>query len=275
MGVISVAVGLGMAGHELFITSPTLDPSHMLREGNRVCSMDRIEREAGPGLLIEEAQIRADRLTVTRRFENVPEATQELESSAGEVQAAPRRRRALRHTPIPPSEVDWARVPTMHREAHQAAELPKARLIAFQKKAQRPLAIPAPVRREVWERDGGRCSFVDDQGRQCNATRRVEFHHTVPFAKGGEHEPKNVELRCQAHNQHEAEVEYGKGFMNDKRRRRTSPTNVRERRSVYRQMPRNGTSTVRTDTIRVDIVHWRGSRPLTRRAINCKPQRDR
>ncbi len=33
--------------------------------------------------------------------------------------------------------------------------------------------VPAAVRRAVYERDGGRCRFVDDQGRRCTAHRRA------------------------------------------------------------------------------------------------------
>jgi len=114
-------------------------------------------------------------------------------------------------------------------------------------KVQRPRAVPAAVRREVWERDGGRCAFVDDQGRQCNATRRIEFHHAVPFAMGGEHAAKNIELRCQAHNQYEAEIAYGQSFMDDRRARRTLPLGIREGLPVYRRLLRHDPSTVRVD----------------------------
>ena len=80
-------------------------------------------------------------------------------------------------------------------------------------------AIPARVRREVFERDEGRCAFVDGEGRRCASSWQVEFHHRVAFAKGGLHGAGNVELRCRAHNQYEAELEYGPEFMAVKRRR--------------------------------------------------------
>jgi len=37
--------------------------------------------------------------------------------------------------------------------------------------------IPAAVRRAVYERDGGRCTFVDAQGGRCTERHRLEFHH--------------------------------------------------------------------------------------------------
>jgi len=44
--------------------------------------------------------------------------------------------------------------------------------------------IPAAVRREVWRRDGGQCAFRGQRGR-CGETGFLEFHHVVPFVKGG------------------------------------------------------------------------------------------
>ena len=41
------------------------------------------------------------------------------------------------------------------------------------------------VKREVWQRDGGRCAFVGTNGR-CSERGFLEFHHVVPYADGGE-----------------------------------------------------------------------------------------
>ncbi|MBW1907503.1 MAG: HNH endonuclease [Deltaproteobacteria bacterium] len=87
-----------------------------------------------------------------------------------------------------------------------------------QKKKGRGRGIPARARREVFERDEGRCAFTDAEGRRCSSTWQVEFHHRVPYARGGTHDVENIELRCRAHNQHEAEVEYGVGFITSRRR---------------------------------------------------------
>jgi hypothetical protein len=74
-------------------------------------------------------------------------------------------------------------------------------------------ALPAHIRREVFERDEGRCAFVDAKGRRCQSGWQVEFHHCVPYARGGPHSVDNIELRCRAHNQYEADLEYGALFM--------------------------------------------------------------
>jgi 5-methylcytosine-specific restriction endonuclease McrA len=68
--------------------------------------------------------------------------------------------------------------------------------------------IPASIRRSVWSRDEGRCAFVGSCGR-CTETSRLEFHHLVPFARGGPTTLENVGLRCRAHNRYESELAFG------------------------------------------------------------------
>jgi len=63
--------------------------------------------------------------------------------------------------------------------------------------------IPAAVKREVWRRDGGRCAFVGRDGR-CSERSFLEYHHVLPYAAGGAATTANIELRCRAHNAHEA-----------------------------------------------------------------------
>lgn len=85
------------------------------------------------------------------------------------------------------------------------------------KKVKKNRGIPARARREVFERDEGQCAFVDTRGRRCGSKWQVEFHHRLPFARGGTHDPNNIELRCRAHNQYEAELDYGSAFMEARR----------------------------------------------------------
>ena len=60
--------------------------------------------------------------------------------------------------------------------------------------------IPVAVRRDVWRRDHGCCSYVDPHsGRRCGSRYRLEIDHVVPFALGGATEPSNLRVRCRAH----------------------------------------------------------------------------
>jgi 5-methylcytosine-specific restriction endonuclease McrA len=84
--------------------------------------------------------------------------------------------------------------------------------------------IPTAVRRTVWERDQGRCTFVSRNGKRCDACTRLEFDHVTPVARGGLSTASNLRLSCRAHNQHAAEGVYGSAFMRGKRERaRRSP----------------------------------------------------
>ncbi len=77
--------------------------------------------------------------------------------------------------------------------------------------------IPAAVKRAVWERDEGRCTFVSDGGNRCAARTRLEFDHREAVACGGESTTENIRLLCRAHNQHAAERAFGSEFMERKR----------------------------------------------------------
>jgi 5-methylcytosine-specific restriction endonuclease McrA len=68
--------------------------------------------------------------------------------------------------------------------------------------------IPAAVRRDVWGRDEGRCAFIGPHGR-CLETGFLEYHHVVPYARGGASDLSNIELRCRSHNAHEAVRDFG------------------------------------------------------------------
>jgi 5-methylcytosine-specific restriction endonuclease McrA len=86
-----------------------------------------------------------------------------------------------------------------------------------QPETARTRAIPAATRREVWRRDAGRCAFTDDRGNRCSGTRALEYHHIRPYGKGGGHQADNIALRCWAHNQHQADLDFGREFMDRKR----------------------------------------------------------
>ena len=76
--------------------------------------------------------------------------------------------------------------------------------------------IPLAVQRAIWERDGGQCAFVGPQGR-CPETAMLEFHHLDPFAAGGPATVSNIQLRCRAHNQFEADMAFGDAMVTRER----------------------------------------------------------
>jgi 5-methylcytosine-specific restriction endonuclease McrA len=68
--------------------------------------------------------------------------------------------------------------------------------------------IPSSVRRDVWKRDEGRCTFVGANGR-CKETGFLELHHVQPYAVGGAATAENIRLRCRAHNAYETSLFFG------------------------------------------------------------------
>lgn len=85
--------------------------------------------------------------------------------------------------------------------------------------------VPDHIKRIVYERDGGRCTFTDERGQRCAQTGGLEFDHVDGFARTHRHEPDRMRLLCRAHNQYEAERIYGRKFM-ERARTRLVPARV-------------------------------------------------
>ncbi len=93
---------------------------------------------------------------------------------------------------------------------------PELRLTLHKENAKQMLTaarrVPTWVRRQVWKRDRGQCSFVGDGGHRCEQRSRLEFDHIVPYSMGGRSDdPKNIRLLCRTHNQFEGERLFGNG----------------------------------------------------------------
>lgn len=73
--------------------------------------------------------------------------------------------------------------------------------------------IPAPIRRAVWARDGGRCTFVGSEGIRCTSRRMLEIDHRIPRASGGAGSVENLRLLCRPHNDAERRRLLGEGRL--------------------------------------------------------------
>jgi hypothetical protein len=82
--------------------------------------------------------------------------------------------------------------------------------------------IPAATRREIWQRDAGRCTYVSAGGRRCNAREFIEFDHVEAWADNKAHPVDGITLRCRAHNQLRAQIDFGERHM--AQFRRTAPS---------------------------------------------------
>lgn len=119
-------------------------------------------------------------------------------------------------------------IPALEKKKFAATDSPKATRATASTNpsaphdtpAANPRTIPAHVKREVWQRDGGQCTFKSATGRRCACTRGLEYDHVKPVALGGEATIENVRLLCRKHNQLEAERRLGAEFMRQRRARR-------------------------------------------------------
>jgi hypothetical protein len=84
--------------------------------------------------------------------------------------------------------------------------------------------VPAAVRREIWQRDEGQCTFADARGNRCAERRFLEIEHLLPFALNGATLASNCTLRCRCHNVLAAEQTFGRRQIDSAMRR------ARERR---------------------------------------------
>jgi hypothetical protein len=100
----------------------------------------------------------------------------------------------------------------LEKQKFGAAKNPQKRA----RHSKRVRHVPAHVRRAVWERDRGQCTFLGPDGRRCTARKLLEFDHAEPVARGGKATVENMRLRCRAHNRYEAERIFGAGYMKEK-----------------------------------------------------------
>ena len=86
--------------------------------------------------------------------------------------------------------------------------------------------ISAAVRREVWKRDEGRCTWRGPDGQRCGNTWQVELDHIRPAALGGPSTVENLRILCRAHNTLAAEQAFGREHMEACRNKATQTGKV-------------------------------------------------
>jgi hypothetical protein len=110
-------------------------------------------------------------------------------------------------------------------------------LVAKPRKTARPAKndrIAAAVKRDVWQRAGGRCEWPLDAGGVCGSTHQLEYAHVVAKARGGPPTRENLKLHCRAHNVLTARRDFGDAVVDRYVRKRGS---ARERPPP---LPRSG-----------------------------------
>ena len=81
------------------------------------------------------------------------------------------------------------------------------------RRAKNPGHIPAAVKRAVWSRDEGKCTWPLDSGGICGSTLRLEIDHVVPRGRGGPSTVDGCRWLCAAHDQLAARQVHGDDWM--------------------------------------------------------------
>ncbi len=101
----------------------------------------------------------------------------------------------------------------LEKHGRRKGAVKPARQVAPKAPSKDPAAIPAELRRQVWERDGGRCAFTGPDGKRCGSRWKLEVDHVLPPSRGGASTLGNTRLACAGHNLLYAEQVYGREFM--------------------------------------------------------------
>lgn len=157
-----------------------------------------------PGVTLGELHLQAMRLLVAtlekRKFAATDQAPRQRGAISPAAVPAPRQRGTISPGANPPPR-------------RRGVELTEKTVTS----PQHSRYIPAGERREVYRRDGARCTFVDARGERCSETHYLELHHLQPFARRGANLANNLTLRCAAHNALAAEQDFGSKLMADRR----------------------------------------------------------
>ena len=186
-------------------------PPRRTRTGNRAApsesepasaAKEQAARELGHASTVQDAATHV-RTTPTAKW--TPEATRQRAPASA---PSPTQDAASPADTTPTAEWTEERTPQPSRQRATnrraaAGTKPAGAATSTPKSCASGRAIPAAVKRQVWQRDGGRCSYLDRRtGRRCNSRHLIEIDHILPHALGGGADPGNLRLLCHAHHRH-------------------------------------------------------------------------
>jgi hypothetical protein len=132
---------------------------------------------------------------------------------------------------------------TSGRASRRNAAAPRAAVAGARETPPAPgtmIAFPRPlrlvhwtVRRDVWRRDGGRCTFESEDGNRCESTSQLELEPLGAAAVTGVATADDLRLRCRTHNGHRAQLEH---LTQLRRRAGIPPTRSEQLVMVLRQL---------------------------------------
>ena len=98
------------------------------------------------------------------------------------------------------------------RKTTQKEKVTSAQKWEYRSKAKKiNRVIPSFLRKHIWERDEGQCTYVHPQTkRKCSSRHLLQIDHIKPFSLGGKSEAGNLRLLCAGHNQLRSQKTFGR-----------------------------------------------------------------
>ena len=127
---------------------------------------------------------------------------------------APKLIHSIKEQPVSTSGAISPVKKSVNAEGKPITFAPKSDISAGKEKHKKiSRAIPSYLRKYIWERDGGRCSYIHrETKRRCASRHLLQIDHIKPFALGGRTEKENLRLLCAGHNQFRVNLESKKLF---------------------------------------------------------------
>jgi len=65
------------------------------------------------------------------------------------------------------------------------------------------------TKRKVFQRSGGNCEFVSNNGKRCQSKHQLEWDHIIPWSQGGGKDERSLRVYCRTHNQYRTKETHG------------------------------------------------------------------
>ena len=116
----------------------------------------------------------------------------------------PVRKRAKRRSMQKKAVTSAAKLESQQAKTPAVTSAAKGKYAGKTKKLNR--TIPSALKRHIWKRDGGQCSYVcPETKRRCSSKHLLQIDHIKPFSLGGKSELNNLRLLCASHNRFRSE----------------------------------------------------------------------
>ena len=61
----------------------------------------------------------------------------------------------------------------------------------------------------MFQRSGGCCEFIGENGKRCQSKHQLEWDHVIPWSQGGGSDEKSLRVYCRTHNQYRTKKTHG------------------------------------------------------------------